>query len=1029
MPRPSQPRSNLQRANRSRNKRRNGQAFTRPGLRDLQVVGDGPRGTSDRFGRYDEPSSARSSRLEGAANKSPIEGSESGNESETREELNESDEWSEAGEEQEYPSGESEEEGEEGGIGERKEKTTNHRKKSTLSNLRPSDYKSLVLEDSDKNKRNNQLLLKRITLSQDRTSGSDYSQKKLLALTNNGRSAKDSQKGIVRDTHGLTYNQLQSLQLRQQNMIGSMMTKETQMREQASPPRKFNIADIISRVPVSNISASSSRRESDSSMSNPRDVWDHSLEKAIASHTQYERDNEQPENMSQYEQLMDRIKSLEQENIMLRRFVDPDSTHYGPPFSQVLYRFKGNNRVFLRPPTWTRNTSQGKVRYTLKGDALSMKADEYLKRSRALAFAVFRTYASESLDDLSKEQDQEADMWPVPEPEAETILFVSDYMKEALYTYLDKQPSFKELSPRFDAKKEIPAPYLFWYCCRFSHESVLEELSPRHRCLMELFAHWMTSNYEKEYTHVDDQLSRGVISSAYMKYLVKPGDVLVSSKKEHFQAYMAKSWAEEKPITKHDSKGEQDIEIRSRWQVNVWSYDFDGSFYRKATALTIEINIEDPTEEVALRDLSVVPMRYADQETQVRLETRGQTYWECRKKKFVSCRSSNDIESMVSVSRPPSIRNLHFIDRSFQNNERFMIDFPTYKQLHPSDSETVVLPGDREEILPERMDLDEPPSAPELFLFPSTIIGFNLRRKKWGKVLCNPVSRLPADRVTVNLEVDLIRNVEWNKQAFESLVVEEETKELVQALVTNRLEAERGTDMIDDKGNGLTILLHGGPGTGKTFTAESVAELAEKPLYRVTCGDIGTHPEEVEQYLESALHLGKIWDCVVLLDEADVFLQERTLSDLKRNALVTVFLRVLEYYDGILILTSNRVGTFDEAFKSRIQLSLHYPNLSQSQRLKVWRNLINRLKRLDQPSIDFDDIECYLAELAEKNMNGREIRNAITTARQLAKFKGQKVSHAHLKHVINVAGRFEAYLSTVKEGFTDDDIARESGLR
>ena len=279
------------------------------------------------------------------------------------------------------------------------------------------------------------------------------------------------------------------------------------------------------------------------------------------------------------------------------------------------------------------------------------------------------------------------------------------------------------------------------------------------------------------------------------------------------------------------------------------------------------------------------------------------------------------------------------------------------------------------------------------------------------------------------MDVDLIKEVEWNKEAFKNLVVDEETKELVQALVTNRLEAERGTDMIEDKGNGLTILLHGGPGTGKTFTAESVAELAEKPLYRVTCGDIGTLAEDVEQYLESALHLGKIWDCVVLLDEADVFLQERNLSDLQRNALVTVFLRVLEYYDGILILTSNRVGTFDEAFKSRIQLSLHYPNLTSPQRRKIWMGLIKRLKRLNEPNIDFDDIECYIPELAEKRMNGRQIRNALTTARQLAKFKKRDMLHSDLEHVIEVASRFDDYLQKVKEDLTDDEIAREMSIR
>lgn len=82
----------------------------------------------------------------------------------------------------------------------------------------------------------------------------------------------------------------------------------------------------------------------------------------------------------------------------------------------------------------------------------------------------------------------------------------------------------------------------------------------------------------------------------------------------------------------------------------------------------------------------------------------------------------------------------------------------------------------------------------------------------------------------------------------------------------------------------------------------SVAELANKPLYRVTCGDIGTNPEAVEKYLKHVLWLGKNWDCgascspglrelltgaVVLLDEAEVFLQERATNDIQRNALVS----------------------------------------------------------------------------------------------------------------------------------------------
>lgn len=283
-------------------------------------------------------------------------------------------------------------------------------------------------------------------------------------------------------------------------------------------------------------------------------------------------------------------------------------------------------------------------------------------------------------------------------------------------------------------------------------------------------------------------------------------------------------------------------------------------------------------------------------------------------------------------------------------------------------------------------------------------------------------------------------------------MVDNVTKELVQALVVNHIANEQGTDIIERKGKGLIILLHGGPGTGKTFTAESVAELAEKPLFRVTCGDIGTEPEKVEKYLESVLHLGKAWDCVVLIDEAEVFLEQRSLDNLERNALVSVFLRVLEYYEGILILTSNRVGTFDEAFKSRILLSLHYENLTRGQRTKIWKNFLARLKKIDgdeitvgstttEPGsrkrkfqdtgakIDFNDIECYIEDLANYDLNGRQIRNVITAGRQYANFKKEPMAFHHLKHVIDVSSKFEKYLKTVQEGYSDDQIMRTDGIR
>lgn len=195
----------------------------------------------------------------------------------------------------------------------------------------------------------------------------------------------------------------------------------------------------------------------------------------------------------------------------------------------------------------------------------------------------------------------------------------------------------------------------------------------------------------------------------------------------------------------------------------------------------------------------------------------------------------------------------------------------------------------------------------------------------------------------------------------------------------------------------------------------------------MTCGDIGTDAETVEKYLDSVLLIGTIWGCVVLLDEADVFLEERQVTDLTRNALVSVFLRVLEYYDGILILTSNRVGTFDEAFKSRVQLAVHYPTLNEDDRFEIWSNFIHTL-RDRKVDINFDELDRKTKFLARYSLNGRQIRNLIRTASQLAKYKGERLEYKHLEQVIEIANEFEEYLEKTR-GHTDEEYAREQGTR
>lgn len=68
---------------------------------------------------------------------------------------------------------------------------------------------------------------------------------------------------------------------------------------------------------------------------------------------------------------------------------------------------------------------------------------------------------------------------------------------------------------------------------------------------------------------------------------------------------------------------------------------------------------------------------------------------------------------------------------------------------------------------------------------------------------------------------------------------------------------------------------------------ESIAEHTRRPLYTISCGDLGLSASLAEQQLKGALSRATRWNAVILIDEADVFMQQRSLSDLQRNELVS----------------------------------------------------------------------------------------------------------------------------------------------
>jgi hypothetical protein len=140
----------------------------------------------------------------------------------------------------------------------------------------------------------------------------------------------------------------------------------------------------------------------------------------------------------------------------------------------------------------------------------------------------------------------------------------------------------------------------------------------------------------------------------------------------------------------------------------------------------------------------------------------------------------------------------------------------------------------------------------------------------------------------VEFNVDKVNSVDWNEDAFANLVLPHDRKDLLKSLVEAHHQGLGFDDFIKGKGHGLVVNLYGPPGVGKTFSAEATAEHVKRPLYIVGGGDLGTTATALDSALERIFDIATAWKAIVLIDEADVFLEQRSLHDLERNAMVAV---------------------------------------------------------------------------------------------------------------------------------------------
>lgn len=253
----------------------------------------------------------------------------------------------------------------------------------------------------------------------------------------------------------------------------------------------------------------------------------------------------------------------------------------------------------------------------------------------------------------------------------------------------------------------------------------------------------------------------------------------------------------------------------------------------------------------------------------------------------------------------------------------------------------------------------------------------------------------------------IIEQTKVDLEKLEALVLNGSAKQEIIALLKQH---EHGTKLFEEwglgetieYGKGMTLLFHGGPGTGKTWGANCIAKSLGKKLSVISAAEIqSSEPGGANRAIQAAFRDAK--KKVLLLDECDSLITSRSQVGMIIGSEINTLLTEIEKFEGVCILTTNRIETLDEALERRIALIVEFPNPNFEARLGIWKRLLPSKMPLGK--------DVKVEALAEFSLTGGQIKNVILQAARMAVADNQKkVSSEHFNSAISRASKSKGLL-------------------